>query len=92
MCRLLDEGDHTYEKRGCKMKKIGLFFIAIPIVLGMAFVGGTATFAVTPFSDNNCADLNCSLQSALNVAAANNQADTINLGDGTFTGPFTYRT
>ena len=74
------------------MKKIGLFFVIIPFVVGMAFVGWTATFTVTPTSDNDCADFNCNLQSALNAAATNDEDDTINISDGTFNGPFSYTT
>ena len=74
------------------MKKIGLFFVIIPFVVGMAFSGWTATFTVTPTSDNDCADFNCNLQSALNTAATDDEDDTINMSDGTFNGPFTYTT
>jgi hypothetical protein len=75
------------------MKKIGLFFIiVIPFVVGMAFVGWTVTFTVTPASDNDCSDFDCNLQSALNAAAANDEDDTINMSDGAFNGPFTYTT
>ena len=74
------------------MKKTGLVFVTVPLIVGMALAGWAATFTVTATSENDCSDLNCNLQSALNAAAANNEDDTISIGDGTFNGPFTYVT
>lgn len=62
------------------MKILGI----IAVLLVLATNADAALFTVTPTSDNNCSDYNCDLQSALNVAAANGQDDTITIAAGTY--------
>jgi len=57
----------------------GIFLASLVSSQGM-----TATFTVTPSSDNDCSDLNCDLQAALTAAGANGQDDTLNIQSGNY--------
>lgn len=56
------------------------------VMLGLFLASGAsaAVFTVTPSSDNDCGDLECSISRALQAAADNGEEDTINLGAGTY--------
>ena len=63
------------------MKKLILITIAI---LFSAISGFGAEFTVSPDMDSDCADLTCTLESALAAAATNGEGDTIRLSAGTY--------
>ena len=71
-------------------RKILLSLVLVVSVLATS--AGAAVFTVTPTSGNDCSNLSCDLQSALNAAASNGQDDTINIAAGTYTfsSPLTY--
>ncbi len=62
--------------------------LLLAAIAGFLLVSGAnaAVFTVTPASVNDCTETNfeCSLQSALTTAENNSEADTINVGAGTY--------
>jgi hypothetical protein len=80
------------QKEGGFMRRFFCLFAVVAFLSFSGLVRG-ATFNVSPGADNDCSDLNCDLQSALNVATANSEGDIINLAAGTYDasgGTFTY--
>jgi len=63
--------------------------ILATLLLCIVCTANAAVFTVTPTSAGDCSNFNCDLQSALNVAAANGQDDTINIAAGTYSFPTT---
>jgi len=74
---------YKYKKRGMKMKR-ALFLVFVALALALTGKGWAATFTVTPSSDNNCSDFDCTLLDALNIADKNGENDTINIQAGTY--------
>lgn len=73
------------------MKKKIIFLTALLLLLPI-HLSHAAVINVTPDSDFNCSDLDCNLQSALDLASNNLQDDTINIAAGNyfFTDTITY--
>ncbi|MDO8282311.1 MAG: CFI-box-CTERM domain-containing protein [Thermodesulfovibrionia bacterium] len=65
------------------MKKKIIFLTALLLLLPL-HLSHAAVISVTPASDFNCSDLDCDLQSALDLAANNLQNDTINIAAGNY--------
>lgn len=61
-----------------------LFLVFVAFALALTGNGWAATFTVTPSSDNNCSDFDCTLLDALNIADKNGENDTINIQAGTY--------
>ena len=66
-----------------KMKK-SIFLVFLLLTLSFTSPGWTATFTVTPSSDNDCIDFDCTLLNALTIADKNDENDTINVQAGTY--------
>lgn len=77
--------------KGKKMKR-ALLATVLLILMFSANTGFGAGFTVSPDADADCADLECTLESALAAAAENAEADTITLSAGTYetAGSFVY--
>lgn len=73
------------------MKKKIIFLTALLLLLQL-HLSHAAVIIVTPASDFDCSDLDCDLQSALDLASNNLQDDTINIAAGNyfFTDTITY--
>jgi len=67
------------------MKRFFSYLVFASLVLfSFSQAARAATFTVTPTSDNDCSDFDCDLQAALDVAATNNAADTVNIQSGNY--------
>jgi hypothetical protein len=77
------------------MSRILFAVVFMLTVFGTSHPAWPLAFNVSPTSDQDCSDLDCDLQSALNAASANDEGDTIYLSAGMYDAsisPFAYIT